>query len=98
MELSLEWRSEREAPIRINETTDRGLHKFSRDFSYTLYLLLFSPFSFYFSFTSSLLSSLLRQSSRVRVGDFYTYLHRDYEVTDVSLAVVTAIEVALGLA
>lgn len=47
----------REAPIRINETTDRGLHKFSRDFSsYTLlyffflfscHLLLISSFLFY---------------------------------------------------
>lgn len=29
---------------------------------------------------------------------FYTYLHRDYEVTKVSLARVAAIQVALGLA
>lgn len=49
VELSLEWLAiGRETPIRINETTDRGLHKFSRDFSsYTLYSS-FSSLAIYF--------------------------------------------------
>lgn len=78
----------REVPIKINETTDRGLLRFSRDF--LLLHLFFCLFSFSFLFYDGVLVYL--------IGGFYTYLHRDYKVTDVSLAVVAAIEIALGLA
>lgn len=62
------WRSGRDrTPIRINGTTDRGLHKFSRDFSFFPYTPLNSPALATLLLT--LLSSFtLRRGSRIRVG------------------------------
>lgn len=74
MVLSLEcWLAiGRETPIRINETTDRGLlQKFSRDFLSSFYTLLLSSLAT-FTLISPLLSSTLRRGSRVRVGGSYT--------------------------